>query len=123
MHLRLVEQVGGPKKPAKAKRWKFENYTEVLKKAARENFEMLNRPVQVTLSYAFCGEENAPPSAPTIADLYAPMRCPKPPGECQLPHFTLHQVLERLADDLLRKGRGKRREQKNGNRQQHRRPD
>ncbi|KAJ8576939.1 hypothetical protein ON010_g2264 [Phytophthora cinnamomi] len=123
MHLRLLEQIGGPKKSVKAKRWKFENYTKVLKKAARENFEMLNRPVLVTLSYAFCGEENAPPSAPTTTDLYTQMCCPKPPGECQLPHFTLHQILERLADDLLRKGRGKRREQKSGNRQQHKRPE
>ncbi|KAE8906406.1 hypothetical protein PF005_g11683 [Phytophthora fragariae] len=121
IHLRLLERVAGSKAPGKARRWKFDNYTKVLKKAARANFEMLNRPVPVTLNYAFCGEENAPPSDPTAADLYAHMRCPKPPGECQLPHFTLHQILERLADDLLRKGRGKRREQKSGNRQQHQR--
>ncbi|GMF47591.1 unnamed protein product [Phytophthora fragariaefolia] len=123
IHLRLVEQSGGIKKVVKAKRWKFENYTKVLKKAARSNFEMLNRPVLVTLSYAFCGEENAPVSTPSATDLQTQVRCSRSAGECTLPHFTLHQILERLADDLLRKGRGKRREQKNHHRQQHRKPE
>ncbi|KAG7377433.1 hypothetical protein PHYPSEUDO_011647 [Phytophthora pseudosyringae] len=117
IHLRLPEQHAGAKhKPGKAKRWSFENYTKVLKKAARANFEVLNRPVRVTLNYAFCGEDKAPPKS---ADVYAPVHCSKPRGECSLPHFTLHQILERLANDLLRKGRGKRRAQKKEYRQHH----
>ncbi|KAG6957958.1 hypothetical protein JG688_00010733, partial [Phytophthora aleatoria] len=96
-HLRLPEQqTASSKKPVKAKRWGFENYTNVLKKATRANFEILNRPKWVTLNYAFCGEEKAPSAVSSITD-----------------------ILERLADDLLRKGRGKRRTQKTENRKQH----
>ncbi|KAL4171593.1 hypothetical protein KRP22_009685 [Phytophthora ramorum] len=119
IHLRLPKQHAGSKSSVKTKRWKFENYTKVLKKATRTNFEVLSRPTRVTLNYAFCGEEKAPPSDPSTASLYAQAHCPKPPGQCLLPHFTLHQILERLANELLRKGRGKRRAQKNNNRQQH----
>ncbi|KAL3670317.1 hypothetical protein V7S43_004628 [Phytophthora oleae] len=119
MHLRVPEPCTRSKK-AKVKRWKFENYTKVLKKATRTNFEVLDCPVEVTLNYAFCGEDKVPPTSPTIADLHAPVHCSKPPGGCLLPHFTLHQILERLADELLRQGRGKRRSQKNGYRQQRR---
>ncbi|KAG3164562.1 hypothetical protein PC128_g20113 [Phytophthora cactorum] len=119
-HLRLPEQqTASSKKPVKAKRWGFENYTNVLKKATRANFEILNRPKWVTLNYAFCGEEKAPSAVSNITDVHAPVHCAKPTGQCSLPHFTLHQILERLADDLLRKGRGKRRTQKTENRKQH----
>ncbi|KAF1788856.1 hypothetical protein GQ600_16549 [Phytophthora cactorum] len=104
-HLRLPEQqTASSKKPVKAKRWGFENYTNVLKKATRANFEILNRPKWVTLNYAFCGEEKAPSAVSSITDVHAPVHCAKPTGQCSLPHFTLHQILERLADDLLRKG-------------------
>ncbi|KAI9992887.1 hypothetical protein PInf_014825 [Phytophthora infestans] len=96
-HLRLPEQqTASLKKPGKAKRWGFENYTKVLKKATRANFEILNRPKWVTLHYAFCGEDKTPPAVSSVTD-----------------------ILERLADDLLRKGRGKRRAQKKENRKQH----
>ncbi|ETL36260.1 hypothetical protein L916_11736, partial [Phytophthora nicotianae] len=119
-HLRLPEQqTGSLKKPVRAKRWGFENYTKVLKKATRANFEILTRPKWVTLNYAFCGEDKPPPDVSSITDVHAPVHCSKPLGQCSLPHFTLHQILERLADDLLRKGRGKRRNQKNENRKQH----
>ncbi|KAI9992669.1 hypothetical protein PInf_014536 [Phytophthora infestans] len=119
-HLRLPEQqTASLKKPGKAKRWGFENYTKVLKKATRANFEILNRPKWVTLHYAFCGEDKTPPAVSSVTDVHAPVHCFKPPGGCSLPHFTLHQILERLADDLLRKGRGKRRAQKKENRKQH----
>ncbi|POM59593.1 hypothetical protein PHPALM_31648 [Phytophthora palmivora] len=82
------------KTSVKTKRWRFENYTKVLKKAGRSNFEWLDQPKLVTLNYAFCGEEKPAPATPCLADLYAPRHCPKPLGECPLSHFTLHQVLE-----------------------------
>ncbi|OWZ02560.1 hypothetical protein PHMEG_00025858 [Phytophthora megakarya] len=119
IHLRLPKQKVS-NSSAKTKRWRFENYTKVLKKAARSNFEFLNQPQLVTLNYAFCGEDKDPPASRSLDNLYAPRHCRKPSGQCSLPHFTLHQILERLADDLLRCGRGKRREQKNVNRQQKR---
>ncbi|POM62569.1 hypothetical protein PHPALM_28260, partial [Phytophthora palmivora] len=91
IHLRLSEQKVKTKTSVKTKRWRFENYTKVLKKAARSNFEWLDQPKLVTLNYAFCGEEKPAPATPSLADLYAPRHCRKPPAECPLPHFTLHQ--------------------------------
>jgi hypothetical protein len=118
LHLRLPEQIVGAKKAARAKRWRFENYTKVLKKAARTNFDVLSRPKPITLSYAFCDEDKASPAVAAIADLYTGVHCAKPSSQCSLAHFTLHQILERLADDLLRKGRGKRRAQQTAHRSQ-----
>ncbi|TDH70072.1 hypothetical protein CCR75_006768 [Bremia lactucae] len=119
VHLRLKEHpASSSKRLVRMKRWNFENYTEVLKTATRSNSKVLIRPKRVTLPLTFCGEKNRPPTAPSLADVYAPVHCNKRPDACSLPHFTLHQILERLADDMLRKGRGKRRTQKYGNRQQ-----
>uniref|UniRef100_M4BCE0 Uncharacterized protein n=1 Tax=Hyaloperonospora arabidopsidis (strain Emoy2) TaxID=559515 RepID=M4BCE0_HYAAE len=123
LHLRLAKQ--SPRTTmhhAKSKRMCFDNYTKVLKKATTRNqFELLNQPQRVMLNYAFCGEETVREAekVTTIASLSASIHCSKIQSECKLPHLTLHQVLERLADDLLRKGRGKRRAEKTVNRHQH----
>ncbi|CAH0474165.1 unnamed protein product [Peronospora belbahrii] len=119
IHLRLSEQRGS-KELMKAKRWSFDHYTVMLKKASTHTKpHVWSRPRRALLKYAFCGEDKAPPVPLTASDLYTRLHCLKCSDECSLPHLTLHQILERLADDIRRKERGKRRVQKSEYRKQH----
>ena len=116
VHLRLPEQRGS-KQPMKTKQWRFDNYTNMLKQtSANTKSKVLKHAMWVTLKSGFCGEDKAPPSVITTTDLYAPVHCPKRPSECSLPHLTLHQIFERLADDILRTDRKNRGDQKRKNR-------
>ncbi|RLN85285.1 hypothetical protein BBJ28_00002762 [Nothophytophthora sp. Chile5] len=119
MHLRLLQR-GSARKSAKTGGcWRFENYSKVLKEAARTNFEVMKQPVNVTPDFAFCVDARAPPPSASLASLHARTYCAKPANECNLPHLTLHDVLERLADGMLRTERQRRRKYKGTNRRRH----
>ncbi|CAI5734830.1 unnamed protein product [Peronospora destructor] len=119
VHLRLPEQ-RELKKPMKTKRWRFDNYTNMLKKmTANTKLKVLKCSKWVTLKSTFCGEDKSPPRVITTTNLYTPVHCPKRPSECSLPHLTLHQILERLADDIIRIDRKNRGGQKKKNRRSH----
>ncbi|CAH0492413.1 unnamed protein product [Peronospora farinosa] len=113
VHLHLPEQRGS----RKTKRWRFDNYTNLLKKTtATTKSKVMKYPKRVTLKSGFCGEDKTPPLVITTTNLYTPVHCSKRPSECSLPHLTLHQILERLADEIIRTERKNRGGQKKENR-------
>lgn len=83
--------------------WSFEDHSLVIKRVSKSNQYKIPR---ITPSFSFCLE-----SRPLdLNDVSSRVVCPSP--TCSLPHLTLHQVAEIIADDILRRQRTKRRHQK-----------
>lgn len=102
-HIRLA-----PSKSA-ASQWRFEDITTVLRrgKHAEHRKRPTGRPVLLRPSFPFCVGEKIVPTV-TVANPNAPAKCRK--DECQLRHFTAHEIAERVADAAERAERGKRRD-------------
>lgn len=103
--------------------WQFEDYTRILKTLKRADAEVPPgngklRPRWIKPSFPFCHHARSL----DVSNPHAPVRCPKSNGECLLPHLTVHEVAERIADMTLHEERSKRRRSKHMNRQQRRPP-
>lgn len=123
MHIRRARAVAGTINNSTL--WRFDDYTKLLKIANKVDRRGDAPPppssTQVRLewlkpSFSFCFA--AQPV--DLANVHAPVQCPKPTGECMQPHLTVHQVLERLADCEMRIDRERKRKTKKNSRQQRR---
>lgn len=110
-HLRLAAS------DASLSRWCFEDFNSALSKAkkhhGRNPFATI-RPAVLEPDFRFCTEGKLIPSV-VMTNPNATVRCPKAPGECQLRHFSVHEVAERVAHAILRDDRRKRKHSKTNN--------
>lgn len=105
VHLRFADH--GDESTAPSRRfWRLEDHDKRLKVVTKldplaVNSAKLPPPKSVRFQYAFCLD--ARPTATRA--LWTPLRCPKPMGGCTQLHPTLHDVLEHVADEVLRSER------------------
>lgn len=108
-HIRLAQTKGT------APQWHFEDFTAALRRGKHVDQHRIRppgRPVILIPSFPFCSGNVT--SAVAAANLNAPVKCPKKKGECDLRHFSPHEIAERVADEAERRERVKRRNFKNG---------
>uniref|UniRef100_K3WBH1 Little elongation complex subunit 2 C-terminal domain-containing protein n=1 Tax=Globisporangium ultimum (strain ATCC 200006 / CBS 805.95 / DAOM BR144) TaxID=431595 RepID=K3WBH1_GLOUD len=97
--------------------WQFEDYSKIVKIAKNVELPLAKgkfQPHWIKPKFPLCQDaRSVDPSNP-----HAPVRCPKPKGECLLPHLTIHEVAERIADKVIHDERAKRKRFKQKNRDQ-----
>lgn len=115
LHLRLMEHEHSD--PA-WRFWRFEDHSKRLKVLAKidplaVSSVKLPLPVRAQHTFQFCTDARvADPS-----NVWSLLQCPKPKGECALAHPTLHEVLEHVADEVVRRAREHRKSGKAASRQ------
>ncbi|TYZ59010.1 hypothetical protein PybrP1_009309 [[Pythium] brassicae (nom. inval.)] len=112
VHLRFAGHGAEPPPAAESSRrfWRLEDHDKRLKVVTKLDPVAINSvklppPKSVRFQYKFCLDARPIDAAAAPCALGAPLRCPKPAGECAQSHPTLHAVLEHVADEVLRSER------------------
>lgn len=125
MHIRRARAISGANNSNSSTLWRFDDYTNLLKianKAERRGIappsiaQGLTEWLKPSFHFCFAAQPV------DLANVHAPVQCPKPTGECVQPHLTVHQVLERLADCEMRLDRERKKKTKRKSRQLRQQP-